>query len=966
MFRPRIRKEKRQRLSSSPAKEVSDYTFIPVSSPKRPSARDAQPIIFAADGQKFTQHSRLPLPVGQIGLRDRPKGELENSRMSKSETGQDNGSPSILPLESAPSRHQQKKLNQVNTWMTSVIPRLIKPYMRLLQETQNLRLESFAFISWSEYALIFALAVDIRLLNFVSRLFLKISPNNTAISNTLDEFLQAQGYQMKGEDPLRRRFGSALQWFNSLLHATTQFVDSIVAVTRDSLNVSDDTLDVQSNESASESHSSEEDESEPRKRTRPDPDSASLPLTRPSEYLRARCPLCFGGSSTMSKELSTIVCLDACFTQKHNKQKYRDPPREHPKTVFIPEDDVVIWEAFVPNAILDECERSFTAADGSREKASTQFFDSTALMGLLCCHDRVLWLVNMTTPGERQHYALALLDMLFKHIPLFWTVGVLYDVACTLDRSCVKWGFLADYLDRISFAISVFHAYGHGWVCQCVYHPRKCKGFGLSDGEGCERFWHSISKLIAYLRVCGHHTRLYTLDSQVQHLDNEGLMGLGKWIARKWHSAEVKRAEGDKDVKESEESPDFLRQQWAAQVAAQTKPPPRQSKNAGKKAVEEAVRLQKVRDSLTERIAKLEDVICDVDADPVDYAGAEDRLPGLKQQLDSCKSKLSRAERALGVQNQLHYRHFANSAYINHRINARALKIRLRERLCARKFERTRIERAARRQQYNERKIQGQTEDSVKRRDSGIQKLARSYNKHVSDMRELIRLHRAPRHAVAPQPIPTKGLFNLDIDDVIWEDVGLDEDDEEVPPPWMCDDKVKKGIRGILIRDRCDEDFRRLRHELRSMREWMAEEWKVVTETIELLEENDDPGLLHQLHERREHLLRLCVIWSHALHSIPSDGRLPAWGPSKDELTAAERELGAEILDEGESDVNELVPEELEWVAGETDEDEDEFDFDEDEDEFDFDEDELDVGLLEHMSAMAVVDTEDSELDDFV
>ncbi|KAJ3793185.1 hypothetical protein GGU11DRAFT_692266 [Lentinula aff. detonsa] len=640
--------------------------------------------------------------------------------------------------------------------MTSVIPRLIKPYMRLLQETQNLRLEvcsaseitctclnrstmlSVLVVRFHKLEQIRlnicvcrpvaaqlvglglfpcaplqpSLAVDIRLLNFVSRLFLKISPNNTAISNTLDEFLQAQGYQMKGEDPLRRRFGSALQWFNSLLHATTQFVDSIVAVTRDSLNVSDDTLDVQSNESASESHSSEEDESEPRKRTRPDPDSASLPLTRPSEYLRARCPLCFGGSSTMSKELSAIVCLDACFTQKHNKQKYRDPPREHPKTVFIPEDDVVIWEAFVaevrpprpakdfedglkvPNAILDECERSFTAADGSREKASTQFFDSTALMGLLCRHDRVLWLVNMTTPGERQHYALALLDMLFKHIPLFWTVGVLYDV-------CVKWGFLADYLDRISFAISVFHAYGHGWACQCVYHPRKCKGFGLSDGEGCERFWLSISKLIAYLRVCGHHTRLYTLDSQVQHLDNEGLMGLGKWIARKWHSAEVKRAEGDRDVKESEESPDFLRQQWAAQVAAQTKPPPRQSKNAGKKAVEEAVRLQKVRDSLTERIAKLEDVICDVDADPVDYAGAEDRLLGLKQQLDSCKSKLSRAERALGVQNQLHYRHLANSAYINHRINARALKIRLRERLCARKFERTRIERAARRQQYN-------------------------------------------------------------------------------------------------------------------------------------------------------------------------------------------------------------------------------------------------------------------------
>ncbi|KIK52560.1 hypothetical protein GYMLUDRAFT_141545, partial [Collybiopsis luxurians FD-317 M1] len=54
---------------------------------------------------------------------------------------------------------------------------------------------------------------------------------------------------------------------------------------------------------------------------------------------------------------------------------------------------------------------------------------------------------------------------------------------------------------RIAFAISVFHAFSHGWVCQCIYHPWKCSGFGLSDGEGCERFWHSISQLIAYLRV---------------------------------------------------------------------------------------------------------------------------------------------------------------------------------------------------------------------------------------------------------------------------------------------------------------------------------------------------------------------------------------------------------------------------------------------------------------------------------
>ncbi|KAF9064382.1 hypothetical protein BDP27DRAFT_1384765 [Rhodocollybia butyracea] len=107
----------------------------------------------------------------------------------------------------------------------------------------------------------------------------------------------------------------------------------------------------------------------------------------------------------------------------------------------------------------------------------------------------------MTSPGERQHYAFVLIDTLFKYLLRSYTIGLLYDIACSTHRSC--WGFLDKFLDLIAFAISIFHAYNHGWGCQCIYHPRKCKWFGLSDGEGCERFWHSISKLIAYLRVCG-------------------------------------------------------------------------------------------------------------------------------------------------------------------------------------------------------------------------------------------------------------------------------------------------------------------------------------------------------------------------------------------------------------------------------------------------------------------------------
>ena len=191
-------------------------------------------------------------------------------------------------------------------------------------------------------------------------------------------------------------------------------------------------------------------------------------------------------------------------------------PLEHPATVFVPCEDSARPAAHrshthkkqpqdlsfmdyepgmhVSTAVLDECNNSFTAADFSRVKASTQFFANTGLMALC-----VLWIVNMTSAGEKQHYVLYLLDKLFQNIPLSMRIGVLYGIACQLHRSCIKFNFLSNALDRIVFGISVFHAYGHQWPCQIVYHPRKCPGFGLSDGESCERFWSSIKLLIPSL-----------------------------------------------------------------------------------------------------------------------------------------------------------------------------------------------------------------------------------------------------------------------------------------------------------------------------------------------------------------------------------------------------------------------------------------------------------------------------------
>lgn len=183
------------------------------------------------------------------------------------------------------------------------------------------------------------------------------------------------------------------------------------------------------------------------------------------------------------------------------KAKRGEPPR--PRATDDSAEDGFEAGMKVPISVLDGCQDSFIAADERREKASTKFFADTGLIAILCRHDRVLWLANMVSAGEKQHYSLALLHRLFQELPSNMSVGVLYDIGCQLDRSCLKWGFLPEFIDRIIFGISVFHAYGHQWPCQVVYHPRKRKGFGLSDGEGCERFWSAIKKLIPSLRVSG-------------------------------------------------------------------------------------------------------------------------------------------------------------------------------------------------------------------------------------------------------------------------------------------------------------------------------------------------------------------------------------------------------------------------------------------------------------------------------
>jgi Kyakuja-Dileera-Zisupton transposase len=64
----------------------------------------------------------------------------------------------------------------------------------------------------------------------------------------------------------------------------------------------------------------------------------------------------------------------------------------------------------------------------------------------------------------------------------------MYDIACTL-KPYLRARMDKTQFERLTFAVSIFHCYGHELSCQVLYSPRRLAGAGLTDGEACEWNW---------------------------------------------------------------------------------------------------------------------------------------------------------------------------------------------------------------------------------------------------------------------------------------------------------------------------------------------------------------------------------------------------------------------------------------------------------------------------------------------
>lgn len=177
------------------------------------------------------------------------------------------------------------------------------------------------------------------------RLFLRIAPNHTAWCSAATDFLAAQGYHLPGEDPLRRRFANSLHWFMSLVDMTKAYIDTVLQHLREEIVPESSTSPIcldprthcgrpppqdaqeereearQCGTTTQEGVNERVEEEGYRKRGREcdnesnrstvspqrdiggdyggnsrDDGRENDTLSRPTEYLRSRCPACFGGN----------------------------------------------------------------------------------------------------------------------------------------------------------------------------------------------------------------------------------------------------------------------------------------------------------------------------------------------------------------------------------------------------------------------------------------------------------------------------------------------------------------------------------------------------------------------------------------------------------------------------------------------------------------------------------------------
>ncbi|KAJ7583948.1 hypothetical protein C8J56DRAFT_789979 [Mycena floridula] len=716
------------------------------------------------------------------------------------------------------------------------------------------------------------IAVSIELLDLYRALFQRSCDSIHAFAASLHTVYERNGFRIldnSGDsvlDPFRRSLGCAVQWYDALVMHIETSLDV-------ALQHCDETI-------------------QDMNRSQPvlaSPLPSSLSPASPIDHLspgeahrilRQMCPACFGASvygRSFQEGGDIHVALDGNFHHKHIKGVAEDLPfRENQRILskaFVdgvrdrldqargrePKD----YHPIVPDIAIDSCQESHHAAkdvnggDDVDSNGKGITFDDKGLMALVCCHDIPLFFANIDMPGEGQQYGIALLEFLFMLLPLNATVLALYDIGCVVDRSINKYDLLPEWIaSRLMLALSAMHAYGHQWSCQLIYNPRLRHGLGLTDGEGVERLWSRLRKLIGVERRSGRSRRLWLIDRQADAIAFELRDGLGEWMHTRLNKGvlvQAKKAQALLDSSGVEIH--VLRSEWRAQKQSQLS----SRSHAPAKLKKEVTKLMALQAQISGIDSSIENVQKAI-------RGAH----GTRQSLELIKT-LQATQTSLKCQVDSLYASLNLSAdfptivglsieHVQTLIMARSLKTVLRKKAIGSFMEWDRLGQSigGRQQTIGTEKHQ-QARKTIARRKPILLNMIHLFNSYCNT---LAKLHTPTSKLPVPSPLPTD-LKSLRASDDLLQDVCLEQSTGPVPR-WMDDQKTRQGIHAMLKLDRCHEECARLSREAQHLVRWFQRELTSIELASRLPQYQ---RIRHLLEERRLHLLFLKSRWQKSLAS---------------------------------------------------------------------------------------------------
>ncbi|OCH93070.1 hypothetical protein OBBRIDRAFT_863019 [Obba rivulosa] len=769
--------------------------------------------------------------------------------------------PATEPIVRSPPRKKRRRqpaaivVNRLYERWKDLLPSMVPPLLEYLQRSAGRpvatgfepahtcttgtcveRLQDVTLLFWDPSGMFPTaptqprLAVSIDLLDLYSALFERSGDAVTALARALRRFYTRRGWRILDStgapmtDPFRKPLGRAVQWYDSVLVLIERALEDAVETAR--LRISPPSPHVSQPDLVTQSSISGPEKEQSRRRM-----CASL--------LQRRCPACFGGDTfgrSFAEGADIIVAVDGNFSHRHLRTA-GDSPSFHDPDFFISKAEVDAVGAFittqrkkspsktfvpkVPDAAVDSCQHGHEAANEQKAKTNGERFDDTGVMALVCSHDIPIFAANIDTPGEQQKYALALVIHLFSLLPEDATIGALYDIGCTTDRSIGLYSLLpSNVASRIMWAISVMHAYGHEWACQLVYNPRLRPGLGLRDGEGVERLWSRLRVFIPVTRTSGRSRRIWLLDRQLCAITDEMRDNLGVWITRKLrHGVWDQYTAAKAIVLDVNVSVVELRRQWAMQQEAQL------SIRAHAPA-----RLKKEVDAVLSLQAEIERVENALEAvrDQFQASGSSTEsiaiLTKLVRSSDDLGKRAESLYSSLNIANIFPELHGLPPDFVRMLVLARDIKINIRKRVTAQLLEFDRIDRAAGgKDNPLGTRLHQHTRKSIARRQPAILTAIRKFNKYCAAIQEMANTSTIPSSLPIPRQLSTDLAVLREHPD-LYEDVWTYSPTPQETPKWLEDADMRKAIRALLKMERCAEEEMRLQNEVKNLCQWFGRE----------------------------------------------------------------------------------------------------------------------------------------------